>query len=70
MTDLAFSQPGQDQRTGLTPSPEVAWRAGRASNTGADDDERQALWAEGVDPDDPAVIMAIDLNQHSTMGEC
>ena len=26
-----------------------------------DDDERQALQAEGLDPDDPAVIAAIDL---------
>jgi hypothetical protein len=26
-----------------------------------DDDERQALHAEGFDPDDPAVIAAIDL---------
>jgi hypothetical protein len=26
-----------------------------------DDDERQALRAEGLDPDDPAVIAAIDL---------
>jgi hypothetical protein len=31
-----------------------------ASN-GVDDDERQALRAEGLDPDDPAVIAAIDL---------
>ena len=31
------------------------------SNTGVDDDERQALQAEGLDPDDPAVIAAIDL---------
>jgi hypothetical protein len=34
---------------------------GRTSNTGVDDDERQALRAEGLDPDDPAVIAAIDL---------
>jgi hypothetical protein len=26
-----------------------------------DDDERQALQAKGLDPDDPAVIAAIDL---------
>jgi hypothetical protein len=26
-----------------------------------DDEERDALWAEGLDPDDPAVIAAIDL---------
>jgi hypothetical protein len=26
-----------------------------------DDDERHALPAEGIDPDDPAVIAAIDL---------
>jgi hypothetical protein len=26
-----------------------------------DDDERQSLRAEGLDPDDPAVIAAIDL---------
>jgi hypothetical protein len=36
-------------------------RAGRTSNTGMDDDERQALRAEGLDLDDPAVIAAIDL---------
>jgi hypothetical protein len=28
-----------------------------------DDDERQALQAEGLDPDDPAVIAAIDLDR-------
>ena len=28
---------------------------------GVDDDERLALRAEGLDPDDPAVIAAIDL---------
>ena len=33
----------------------------RTSNTGVDDDERQALRAEGLDSDDPAVIAAIDL---------
>jgi hypothetical protein len=32
-----------------------------ASNTGADDEERQALRAEGLDPDDPAVRAGIDL---------
>jgi hypothetical protein len=26
-----------------------------------DDDERRALRAEGLDPDDPAVVAAIDL---------
>jgi hypothetical protein len=26
-----------------------------------DDDERQALRAEGLDPDDPVIIAAIDL---------
>lgn len=31
-----------------------------ASNTGMDDDERQALRAEGLDPDDPAVVATID----------
>jgi hypothetical protein len=35
--------------------------AGQTSKHGADDDERQALQAEGLDPDDPAVIAAIDL---------
>jgi hypothetical protein len=30
-------------------------------NTGVDDEERQALQAEGLDPDDPAVIAAINL---------
>jgi hypothetical protein len=34
---------------------------GRTSNTGVDDDERQALRDEGLDPDDPAVIAAVDL---------
>jgi hypothetical protein len=28
---------------------------------GVDDDKRQALQAEGLNPDDPAVIAAIDL---------
>jgi hypothetical protein len=28
---------------------------------GVDDEERQALRAEGLDPDEPAVIAAIDL---------
>jgi hypothetical protein len=32
-----------------------------ASNTGVDDEERRALQAEGLDPDDPAVTAAIDL---------
>ena len=36
---------------------------GRTSNTGVDDDERQALRNEGLDPDDPAIIAAIDLVQ-------
>lgn len=40
---------------------EILWRGTRTSNTGADDDERQALWAKGLDPDDPAVIKAIDV---------
>jgi hypothetical protein len=31
------------------------------SNTVVDDEERQALQAEGLDPDDPAVIAAIDV---------
>jgi hypothetical protein len=35
--------------------------AGRTSNTGVDDKERQALRDEGLNPDDPAVIAAIDL---------
>jgi hypothetical protein len=34
---------------------------GRTPNTGVDDDEHQALQAEGLDPDGPAVIAAIDL---------
>ena len=34
---------------------------GRTSNTVVDQDERQALQAEGLDPDDPAVVAAIDL---------
>ena len=32
-----------------------------ASNKTVDDDERHALRVEGLDPDDPAVIAAIDL---------
>jgi hypothetical protein len=32
-----------------------------ARPTGVDDDERQALRAEGLDPDGPAVIAAIDV---------
>jgi hypothetical protein len=36
-------------------------RQARTSNTGVDEDERQALQAEGLDPDYPAVIAAIDL---------
>src|SRR5271156_1016936 len=36
-------------------------RQGGASRTCMDDEERQALRAEGLDPDDPAVIAAIDL---------
>jgi hypothetical protein len=34
---------------------------GAARPTRLDDEERQALEAEGLDPDDPAVIAAIDL---------
>jgi len=34
---------------------------GPTSNTGVDDEERQALQAEGLDPDNPAVIAATDL---------
>jgi hypothetical protein len=30
---------------------------GRTSNTGVDDDERQALKAEGLDPDDPIDVV-------------
>jgi hypothetical protein len=33
----------------------------RTSNASVDDDERQALGDEGIDPDAPAVITAIDL---------
>ena len=35
--------------------------AGATSNSGVDYEERQALRAEGLDPDDPAVIAAIDM---------
>jgi hypothetical protein len=28
---------------------------------GMDDEEAQALWAEAFDPDDPALIAAVDL---------
>ncbi|SER81977.1 hypothetical protein SAMN04488583_6385 [Mycobacterium sp. 88mf] len=34
-------------------------RAARPNNM--DDDEREAIRAEGSDPDDPAVVAAIDL---------
>jgi hypothetical protein len=34
---------------------------GRGVQHGVDDDERQALRADGLDPDDPAVIAAMDL---------
>jgi hypothetical protein len=37
--------------------PETCPRA----HVGVDDDERQAQQAEGLDPDDPAVIAGIDL---------
>jgi hypothetical protein len=40
----------------------MPWRLfGTSGQDGVDDDERQALRAEGLDPDDPAVIAAIDL---------
>jgi hypothetical protein len=44
----------------------VGARAGTAqhdgtSNSGVDDDDAQALRAEGLDPDDPAVVAAIDM---------
>ncbi len=32
--------------------------AGAASNPGMDDEEREAVRAEGFDPDDPAVVAA------------
>ena len=35
--------------------------AERDVQTGVDDDERQALEDEGLNPDNPAVIVAIDL---------
>jgi hypothetical protein len=35
-------------------------RQGLTSNTGVDDEERQALRPEGREPDDPAVVAAID----------
>jgi hypothetical protein len=35
--------------------------AGATSKTGVDDEERQALWAERLDPDDSAVVAAIDM---------
>lgn len=35
--------------------------AARCVQVGMDDDERQALRAEGLDPDDPAVVGAVDL---------
>ena len=36
-------------------------RPGRTSRHGVDDEERQALQAEGLDPEDPAVVAALDL---------
>ena len=44
---------------------EENWHRGEAelwqgANTGVDEEERQALWAEGFDPDDPCVCAAID----------
>ena len=41
-------------------TPEPSWKGG-ASRTCMDDEERQAVREEGFDPDDPAVIAAIDL---------
>jgi len=41
---------------------------GRASNTGADHEEAQALQAEGLDPDDPAVVAAIDMVRRKLSG--
>lgn len=34
---------------------------GRSVQRGVDDDEREAVRAEGLDPDDPTVIAALDL---------
>ena len=43
----------------------------RTSNNGVDDDERQTLRNEGLDPDDPAVIAAIDLVRWElSLGTC
>jgi hypothetical protein len=46
---LAIDRPRQANRT-------KGWRVAQ----GVDDHQRQALRAEGLDPDDPAVIAAID----------
>jgi hypothetical protein len=50
---------GGPSQSSATPGGTV--RPGLTSNTGVDDDERQALQTEGLDPNDPAVIAAIDL---------
>ncbi len=34
---------------------------GVAPKPGMDDEEREAVRAEGFDPDDPAVVVAVDL---------
>ena len=41
---------------------------GRHVQHGVDDDERQALRANEFDPDDPAVVAAIDLARREGLG--
>jgi hypothetical protein len=55
----------QSGPTGILMTPQArpagTVRPSRDVQDGVDDDERVALRAEGLDPDDPAVIAAIDL---------
>lgn len=44
----------------LRPGPVGTDGDGRASKTGMDEIERAAVRAEGLDPDDPVVVTAID----------
>jgi hypothetical protein len=54
-----------DRVNGPGPGPEGIIQAGNRHDRphvqdGVDDEDAQALWAEGLDPDDPAVVAAID----------
>lgn len=48
-----YKAPGACLLTGTAPAPAT-------SNTGVDEIEREALRAEGLDPDDPAVLAALN----------